>query len=137
MKIGLVAVIVVLLFGGPALGAEPNVKEGKWEITSSAEIKGVGTTPAQTVTQCISKADIIPQPSKDEGCKVTNSSVVGDTVVWAIECKRPEGTIEGRGEITYKGETFDGLIKWTITQPGQERTEMKQKIEGRRTGECG
>jgi hypothetical protein len=137
MKPCLVAVTVAMLFlTAQAVCAEPNVKEGKWEITSTAELKGVGSTPAQTVIQCISKKDVIPQAREDQNCKVTKSNISGDAVTWAIECKRQEGTVEGQGELIYKGETFDGTVRWTVSQPGQEKTEMTQKIQGRRTGEC-
>jgi hypothetical protein len=133
-----VAVAMAIMFVALAswTWAEPNVKEGNWEITSTTEIKGLGTTLPQKVNQCISKKDVIPMAAKDDQCKVVTSNVSGDAVTWAIECRKPEGTIEGQGEIIYKGETFDGLIRWTVTQPGQDKAEMTQKIAGRRIGAC-
>jgi hypothetical protein len=131
-----IAVIFLSLTLVLSAWAEPNVKEGNWEITSTTEIKGLGATPPQKVNQCISQKDVIPMAAKDDQCKVVTSNVSGDAVTWAIECRKPEGTIEGQGEIIYKGETFDGLIRWTVSQPGQDKAEMTQKIQGRRIGAC-
>ncbi len=111
-----------------------NMKEGKWEITFTMQATGKMPfqMPPQTFTQCITKENAVPQkvePNQD--CKITKQEVKGDTVSWTVECKTPEGPVITDGTVTYKGTTFDGMIKVK-----QKDMEITQTMNGKWIGEC-
>lgn len=118
--------------------AEPNMRDGRWEITSRVEMEGMPMAmPATKYTQCITKKDMVPQkPEKNQDCKITNTKVSGDTVSWSMRCKSKEGTVDSNGKITYKKETFDGTMHTTVNSPGSGKMEMTQHMSGRRIGDC-
>ncbi|MBO8143524.1 MAG: DUF3617 family protein [Thermodesulfobacterium sp.] len=110
-----------------------NMKEGLWQITVTMEIPGMSIQmPPHTFTHCLTKTDYIPlkeKPNKD--CKIIKHDIVGDTVTWIVKCKTPEGSVISKGKVTYKGTTFDGVVK--IEQEGMKIT---QKMKGKLIGKC-
>ncbi|MCD6548103.1 MAG: DUF3617 family protein [Thermodesulfobacterium sp.] len=110
-----------------------NMKEGLWQITVTMEIPGMSIQmPPHTFTHCLTKTDYIPleeEPNKD--CKIIKHDIVGDTVTWIVKCKTPEGSVISKGKVTYKGTTFDGVVK--IEQEGMKIT---QKMKGKLIGKC-
>ena len=90
--------------------------------------------PPATHTQCISQKDLVPQ-SQEPGqeCQISNTKVSGDTVSWTIVCTSQGGTMEGKGQITYKGDQMNGSTEMVMKNQG---VTMKSKIRGRRVGNC-
>jgi hypothetical protein len=133
----LLAVLLILCVTA-SVYAEPNIKEGKWEITALPEVKGMeGKIPAQVNSQCITKKEMVPQePEKGAECKTLEQKVSGDTVTWFMRCTSKDGSGENRGEVTYKGDRFDGVVTMITTRPGEDKMEMKVKLSGKRIGEC-
>ena len=135
---------VALSFGlafvvtAPSSFAEPNLREGKWEITSKAEMEGMPVAmPATKYTQCITKKDMVPQMTeKNQDCKVSNTKVVGDTVSWTVQCKGKEGTMDSIGKITYKKDTFYGTMNTTVNGSDRGMMNMMQRMSGKRIGDC-
>jgi len=133
MKTCLLSMLVFLfLFLNDGAIAQ-NMKEGLWEITAKMEMQGMPMQmPPQTNTHCLTKKDMVPQKAEPgQECKVTKHEVKGDTVTWVMECKSKEGTTVLNGKVTYKGETFDGVVK--IKQEGME---MTQNLKGKWIGKC-
>ena len=62
---------------------------------------------------------------------MVNTTVEGDTVKWNMVCETPEGKSKMSGEITYHGETFEGVLKIDM-----QSMEMIQQMSGRRIGKC-
>lgn len=63
-------------------------------------------------------------------CKVVKTAVKGDTVIWVMGCKTPEGTAVSNGRVTYKSDTFDGVVK--MNMPGKRSAmEMTQNLRGK------
>lgn len=120
---------VSFAFAGSAL----NLQEGLWEITSKMEMPGMPMQiPPTTHTQCITHDKMVPQGAQEDGkCKITDTSVKGDTVTWTMECQAPEGNVRSTGKITYQGDTFTGIITMTT-----QEMEMTQHLSGRRIGNC-
>jgi len=130
------ALAVSLIFTGSAAAA-PNMQDGKWEITSRTEIEGMPMNmPPYKYTLCLTKQNAVPQKQeKNEECKMTESRVVGDTIFWTVQCRTKEGSTEGKGKITYKGNSFDGIFTMTGKEGG-EKINIKNHMSGKRIGEC-
>ena len=136
------AIVFLLLFSSGAM-AGPPMKEGKWEITTTTEMKMPGMPfqmPPHTVTrtQCLSQETRVPetQQSPEEKCKTIERNVKGNTVTWVMECKGPEGTTRGEGKVVYKGDTFDGVFKMKMEGKEMEGAETVHRMRGRWVGPC-
>jgi len=136
-KIFLLVGIFLLLISGNVM-AGPEMKEGLWEITTSMEMQGMPIKmPQQTYTHCLTKKDMVPQKAEPgQECKKIKYDVKGNTVSWVMECTTPDGTITSNGKVTYKGNSFEGLVK--VSMPGGKRggMEMTQKLSGKLIGQC-
>lgn len=110
-----------------------NMKEGLWQITMTLEMPGMPMQmPPQTYTHCLTKKDMVPQKEEpNQECRMVKRDIEGDTVTWVMECKTSEGTAVFNGKVTYKGDSFEGIIK--MKQSGME---MTQNLKGKWIGEC-
>lgn len=126
-----------ILWTGIAFAA-PDMQEGMWEMTFETKMEGMPMAPMKMKhKQCLTKKDMVPQKQeKGQDCKTTNTQMSGDTVSWAIICKDKNGTTEGSGKITYKGNKFDGTMNMTMTSAKGEKMKMSQKMGGQRIGDC-
>jgi hypothetical protein len=125
-------VSMFLLLAGFVL-AEPNMKPGKWEITTKTEMAGM---PAQTMThiQCIAKSNLVPMSEEaGEQCKVTDVVTSGSTVSFKISCAGQGGGMSGTGTVTYDGDTMNGTMTMTIS--GADLT-VKNTLTGKYLGAC-
>ncbi len=130
-----VSVILFTFVSISFAGSVPNMQEGMWEITTKIEMPGMPMNmPPMTNTQCLTKKDLVPQSSQPgQECKITQTKVTGNTVTWAMECSDQGGGMKGTGKINYKGSSFKGIIKMTMTQSNMETT---MQISGHRIGDC-
>ncbi|MFI5294848.1 MAG: DUF3617 domain-containing protein [Thermodesulfovibrionales bacterium] len=135
---GLVFVLATIILWTAAAFAEPNMQEGKWEITSKVEMKGMPMEmPAVKTTTCLNHKDAVPQKSeKNQDCKMISNKIEGSTVTWVMQCRDKKGnTIDSSGRITYKGASFDGAVEMDMS--GKEgKQHMSQKMSGKRIGDC-
>ncbi len=134
----LLFVIFMFLFSSISCEKGPNMKEGLWEITMTMEIPGMQMQMSpQTYTHCLTKKDMVPQKEEPvQECKMIKHNVKGDTVTWVIECKTPEGTAVSNGDITYRGDTFDGIVEVSMPRGSGGDMEMTQKMSGKWIGQC-
>jgi hypothetical protein len=122
--------------------ASAEVKEGQWEITTKAEIKGLPVQiPATTTTmkQCITKKDMVPKPDKQpkgQECTMKDQKVTGDTVTYTMECKSDKSTMVTSGKMTYKGDSFDGTSDTTVQNKGQPEMKITNTMSGKYLGPC-
>ena len=133
------AIMLGLVWCGWACAADPNMKDGLWEITTKTEMKGIpGKIPPTTMKQCLTKKDSIPQEDKGKNpnCKMTENKVSGDTVTWTMLCKEKDGTMENKGQMTYKGDTFDGKSVMTMKDKAGKAQVITSKMTGKRLGPC-
>ncbi|MBM4141618.1 MAG: DUF3617 family protein [Nitrospira sp.] len=134
----LLFIISLFLLLGITFAGGTNIKEGLWEITMKMEMQGMPMQmPPQTYTHCITKKDMVPQKEEPgQECKMVKSETKGDTVSWVMECKTREGTVTNNGRVTYKRDTFEGVVK--VSMPGGKRggMEMTQHMKGRWIGQC-
>jgi hypothetical protein len=114
-------------------------KEGNWQVTMTMEMVGMPMKmPAQTVNQCVTKKDLVPDMSqRDQECIVKEQKIVGDTVSWKMQCNGKQGTMTGEGRIKYASDSYDGDMQMTMTQGGGPAMTMKYAMQGKWTGPCG
>ncbi|OPY02324.1 MAG: hypothetical protein A4E60_01119 [Syntrophorhabdus sp. PtaB.Bin047] len=142
MKVSILAtlaIILALVWCGSAEAAEPNMKDGLWEITTKVEMKGMPANIPPTVTkQCLTKKESVPGQGKEKNpnCKITDQKVTGNTVTWAMVCKEKDGTVESKGSITYKGDAFDGTTTTLIKDKAHQAQQVSTKMTGKRLGPC-
>lgn len=129
------AVCAVFLFSNISFAFDFN--PGEYRITSKVEMPGMpGGMPPQTFTQCISEQDPIPQTkSAGQDCEIHNMEQNGNAVTWDMECNQQGQKITSRGEMIYKGDSFEGTI---TTKMGPQAGNMiiTTEITGERTGNC-
>jgi hypothetical protein len=131
----ILAVIVLLVCANSALA---EIKDGLWEITTKAEIKGMPQQmPSTSIRHCLAKNDPVPK-AKDKSmeCKTNNQKVSGDTVTYSMECKNKDSTVLTSGTMTYKGNTFAGTSTTSIKSKGQKEMQMNNKMSGKYIGPC-
>lgn len=118
--------------------SQEEIKEGEWEITIQMEMKGVDfQMPPTTVKQCIKKEKPFPMEfgkEKMPDCKILKHEIKGNTVSYEMECKDNGTKTYTKGNITYKGNSFEG--KTTIKMTGKEEMEMTQIMKGKYLGPC-
>lgn len=124
-------VFTSISFADPA----PDMREGKWEITTKVEMPGMPTNmPPMKTTQCLTEKDLVPENSQPgQECNFPETMVTGNTVTYKMECKGKQGEMKGAGQITYSGETFKGSMKMQMPQANME---MISHMEGKRIGDC-
>jgi len=134
-KVFLFSILCLLLTAIQSWGLDLN--PGKYEITAKVEMKGVpGGMPAQTMTQCITEQDPVPVGSANaQGCKITDMKTKGNTVTYTMECEQQGMKTKTTGQMTYKGDTFEGTSK-TEMGPAAGGMTVTTKISGKRIGKC-
>ncbi|MFO0752537.1 MAG: DUF3617 family protein [Thermodesulfovibrionales bacterium] len=137
-RVGITGILAVSLLASSLAFAEVNMNEGKWEITVKTEMPGMpAQIPPMKHTQCITKKEAVPHPSEQsKDCKITDVKISGNTVTWAIQCQGKENSMSGSGRVTYKNDSFDGVVDMAANVPGQGSMKMHQVMSGKRLGEC-
>jgi hypothetical protein len=128
--------IMAAMLSIPPAFADVNMSEGRWEQTTEFEMEGMPfKMPPTTVTQCVTKQDVVPRSEKDKNCKILSQSIKGNTVTWKVRCEERGSVSEGEGEITYSGASYKGSMSMKMTQEGKTQN-AKLKMAGKRIGEC-
>jgi hypothetical protein len=131
---------VFALMPGNAFSAAPNMKDGQWEITTQMEMKGMPANMSRpiTYTRCMTRDNAVPQQrEKNKDCVIKDQKVSGNTVSWQMVCKNKDGSVmESTGNITYRGDKFDGTMKATMTGKENGNMVVNYKMNGRRLGAC-
>jgi hypothetical protein len=125
----------VLLTALPAWGLDLN--PGKYQVTAQVEMPGMpGGMPPQTTTQCLDEQNPVPNASAGaHGCKITDMKTRGDTVTYVMECNQKGMKVKSTGEMTYKGESFEGTSR-TDMGPAAGGMTVTTVIKGKRIGDC-
>ena len=126
--------LLLLFFVSVAYGeSTPDIQEGQWQITMEMEIPTMPMKmPPTTYNQCITKKDVIPQGTNQNGaCKQNDVTIKGNTVTWVVICDSTGGQMTGKGSITYHKNKMEG----TMTTEGQG-VKMISHFKGHRLGDC-
>lgn len=135
-----ILIIMLFLIWASFAAAAPDMKEGQWEVTISSKMDMQGMSmamPPVTYKQCLTKTDFVPN-KKEPGqeCEKMSVNVSGNTVTWSIKCKSKEGIMTGSGKITYKGNTYDGVMNMTFPNQGGGEGKMTSNMSGKWIGNC-
>ncbi|MEA2013704.1 MAG: DUF3617 family protein [Thermodesulfobacteriota bacterium] len=131
----IVLIAAITVFSGNAF-AGANINPGLWEITTETEMVGMQgmNVPSETHTQCLSRGGMVPQSKEaSKECQITDVRESGDTIFWNIICSGQNGSMEGTGEVTYHGNSLDGVMNMVIMGANMQ---LKNTIRGHRIGEC-
>ena len=124
-----------------AAAAQPAIKDGLWEVTTTMDMSGAPAgRPPQTMQHCVT-----PQEAKDPAnigrnmdksgqCQMVDHKVSGNTATWKLVCKG-EGAMTGTGTATYAGTTYTMTSTTTMTQGTQTMT-MQVNQTGKYIGPC-
>lgn len=134
------AVLAILFYSGLVTAADSlNLTEGYWDTYVAIGIQGgIMPLPAIKSSKCITRQDPLPN-SIQSGmhCRIFDKSIAGNDVSWRIECADDKGKMEGRGKITYAGDSFEGGMDVQIAEiGGDRRAEMRYSMRGKRVGAC-
>jgi hypothetical protein len=120
--------------------AAPDMKEGLWEVTVTSKMEMPGMTmpmPPAKYKQCLTKSDFVPQKAEPgQECEKMLVNVNGNTVSWSIKCNSKEGTMKGTGKITYKGNTYEGVMNMTFPNQGGGEGKMSSSMSGKWIDKC-
>lgn len=136
-KVRILLSFALLFIWSTIAAAGPNIQDGMWEITTKVDMQGMPAMPPMKYTQCLTSKDYIPQQQEEEmDCKITNNKTTGDTVTWSVRCRDKNGTYESTGKITYKANSFSGVVNMTINDKSEGKMQMTQQMTGKRIGNC-
>lgn len=104
---------------GAAMAAQPNIKDGLWEIPMKMEMDGMpgGGRPPQTMQHCVTPKDVQDPAAmnrsmdKSSRCEVTEHKMQGNTASWKMTCKGENMTSTGTGTATYSGTSYTTTTK--------------------------
>jgi len=140
-------VTIAMLFIVKVVKAEgPDIKPGKWEITTTATMPMTPEAKITTQTECITledASDPLAAIIEKSTCKVLNKKQNGNTLEFEVECDGGMGMkMNGKGQFTANGTTASGKMEMTMNMPqnvpqmGGQSMKMTQEWKGRRIGDC-
>ena len=142
MRIGVWSVVVLMAPAGVALAAVPDFKEGQWSVQYSMEVTGMPfKMPPLTGKRstCLTKQNFVPDNTQaGQQCQTKDVQVTGNVVTWTMHCKAQEGTIDGQGRVTFKGDRYEGNMDAkmvSMTSPGIP-VNYRYTMQGEREGAC-
>ena len=115
-----------------------DMQDGNWEITVQTEMQGTPMKlPPMTYTQCLTSQNIIPMQDKaGQQCKFIEKNISGNPVTWKMRCTGQGMKMDIDGKVNYQNTSFSGNITMRMNNPDGAETVMKQKISGKRIGDC-
>ncbi len=120
-----------------SLFAADEMRDGLWEITTRMEMPQGMPMPAMqpmTQRQCITKKDLQDRKNTvphDSRCQVADIKTIGSKTSWRVRCPGPDAA-SGSGEITYRGDGYQGVMRMNTGEMGQ----MVMHYSGKRIGDC-
>jgi hypothetical protein len=139
MRIILSSLLVCGAAATVVLAAQNPMRPGNWETTMKMEMPGMPTgMPPMKSTQCITAAELAKDPATglprgaagQKNCTVSDYKATGNVISWKMACTG-EMTMSGTGELTFKGDSYEGVMKMSMAQG-----EMTMHMAGKRAGDC-
>lgn len=133
-----VSLWIIGVFAHSAVAEEPFKYEGEWQTTVQTEMPGMPIKlPPVTYTQCLTEENRIPQKTEEnQDCEIVEQNFSGNKATWHMICKDGQSVIDNRGEIVYTENTFEGVFRSTIKEPGEDPMTITNKLTGKKIGPC-
>lgn len=138
MKYAIPVMMLTLGITAAPAQAELDMKEGYWETVVTISVRGgVFPVPAIKSSKCLTRADPIPNSQGNMRCQMLDQRVVGNDVLWRVQCRDDKATMEGSGKVTYAGERFLGEMNMQVSERvSNRRVDMKYILRGERLRAC-
>ncbi len=138
VKKKMLTLIIVALICLATSANAVDMQDGKWEITVQTEMQGTSMKlPPMTYTQCLTSQNIIPMQSKSgQQCEFIEKNISGNPVTWKIRCTGQGMKMDIDGKVNYQNTSFSGNITMRMNNPDGAETVMRQKMSGKRIGDC-
>ena len=139
MRKVLAATVVCIGVLGLALWALAlDFQPGNYKVTSTVEMVGMPMQmPPQTVVECLTKQDPLPESTEEGGCRITDRNLSGNTDTWSMQCDQQGQTATGHGKMVYSGDSFNGTFTIVFdVQGGGSGMTMTTTTQGERLGDC-
>lgn len=116
------------------------MQPGQWEMTLTSTVDGIPQKlpPARA---CVTRKDIddpirtLPRP--DGTCTLANvQRQYGGKATYDIECKADGRVLQGKAEITYADQRYDGTATLDVTERGVRGSPLTLGISAQRVGDC-
>ncbi|MFO1415332.1 MAG: DUF3617 family protein [Burkholderiales bacterium] len=139
MKIPALAACAALVL---TAGCSSNpMQPGMWELTLTTKLDG-HTQKLPVARECVTRKDVddpirtLPRPNGT--CTLTNvDRQFGGKATYDIECKSDTQVMQGRAQVTYAEQRYEGTATLAVTQKGEQAPPMTVGISARRVGDCG
>lgn len=118
-----------------AADAQPDLRDGAWNITVKPAEKTPGTLPLVQMV-CLTRSEPVPQPATTGNCRLLSTQIQGNTVYWVSECQEGATVINTVGSASYAGTRVTGGLQVTIVAPDTTPQIKTFKLTGRRQGVC-
>ncbi|TAJ82612.1 MAG: DUF3617 family protein [Gallionellaceae bacterium] len=128
----LLGAILTMLFSLTSAAAQAAPGE-QWEITYKSDMPAM---PDTVTTACLPKdAEKNPgQLMKQNGsCEISDMKSSGNKTTWKMRCNTGSEESTGSGEVTYKKDSFQGVIRLSGKSQGQP-LDMTENYRGKRIG---
>lgn len=129
---------IILLLPAHALAAG-GMQPGLWELSLTVDVNGrAETIPA--ARECVSQADIdsgnrtLPRP--DGNCTLSKVERSADRATYELACIKDTFTTQGKADIRFGGDRYDGKVDLTVTEKGGASAPFVMTIAAKRIGEC-
>ncbi len=116
------------------------MRPGQWEMTLTSTIDGI-PQKMPAARACVTQKDIddpirtLPRP--DGTCTLSNVQRLYDgKATYDIECKADGRVMQGRAQIAYGAERYDGTATLDVADKGVRGNPLSLGISARRIGDC-
>ena len=140
-KQALMALLAALL--GNTVFAAPELKPGKWRITSTVEHPMTPTPQEQINEECITSSRFdfkkVMSDMPTDSCKPIKPKTSGNKVSWSIDCVNPmdpSTRVTGTGNFHAKGKTGKGIFSINMTIPGMGEQSIISRWHQEYLGKC-
>ena len=116
----------------------PDIKEGLWEVTSTANIPAMPMKiPAVTIERCFTKQSINPENIlQKKNCQMNNMDIQNNQAIWSMTCEQDGISMQGTGNIQYQKINFSGTFDMTMSGTSEGSMNIHTQIAGRYIGVC-
>jgi len=111
------------------------ITPGLWEIKTENSVLGSEEVEQSCMKESV--FDPLSMMGEEEGCKITNEIIAGNSVDYDVACVDDQqlGKAEGQFSFTIDGDRGNGKIDLTMTV-GEESMKMEVNMDARRIGDC-